>query len=232
MNNKKAMAEYESKYAFDNNFAPILIEWLKLRCLPDPKYPSGVVSSIYYDTKNWLLLGEKINSDYLKTKFRVRWYETGEGGKQGLQSFVEVKNKIGVHRKKIRLQCNFSGKQLAEMKLTDPRLLECQKIARIAGARIPVSLYPAFQISYKRFRFLEPKTRCRVCLDYDIHVPRANWQMLPRLNPLFLNSGVVELKGTIPDLPDTLQQLTALGCRKQAFSKYSCCYYKLTGNLL
>lgn len=225
----KLKAEHETKYVFANNLAPILIKWMKLRCLPDPKFPSGMISSIYYDTKDWLLLNEKINSDYLKTKFRVRWYESLENGQAGEQSFIEIKHKIGAIRKKIRIESNYSGNQLVKMDMADQALLDFPKIACAAGANISLSLYPAFQISYKRFRFLEPKTRCRLCIDYDIRAPRANWRMLPRIKPLFLNSGVIELKGNISELPDTIQQLTALGCRKQSFSKYSSCYYKLTG---
>ena len=231
-NSNKAKPEHETKYVFDNTFAPILINWLQLRCLPDPQFPTGIISSIYYDTKNWLLLMEKLNSDYYKTKFRVRWYESLDNKEQFDRSFVEIKHKIGATRKKIRFESNYSGKQLASMELTDPKLFTFQEKARKQGAKIPLSLYPAFQISYKRHRFLEPKTRCRICIDYDIRVPRVNGQMLHCLKPLsFLSTGVVEVKGNIIELPDTLQQLTALGCSKQAFSKYSSCYSKLTGIL-
>jgi hypothetical protein len=54
--------------------------------------------------------------------------------------------------------------------------------------------------------------------------------MLTCLKPLaVLNTGVVEVKGHVAELPETLHQLTALGCRKQAFSKYGTCYSNLTG---
>lgn len=223
------MAEHETKYVFDNTRAPILINWLKLRCQPDPGFPSGRISSIYYDTRNWEFLGEKINSDYLKTKFRVRWYESLSGHEQGQKSFVEVKRKIGATREKVRFESEFSGKQLAEIDLADPQLMTVQNKAREKGVKISSSLYPAFQISYKRFRFLEPKTRCRICIDFDICAPRVNPMMLSCVKPLYLSNGVVEVKGSITELPDTLHQLTALGCRKQSFSKYSGCFAKLSG---
>ncbi len=224
----KPKVEHELKYVFNNTFAPILVNWLKLRCQPDSKFPFGVISSIYYDTKDWKFLGEKINSDYLKTKFRVRWYESLDGREQGENSFVEIKSKIGATRKKIRFKSEFTGKQLSEIDLADPRLLVLQHRAKEQGIKLPPSLYPAFQISYKRFRFVEPKTRCRICIDYDIFAPRANLQMLPCVKPLFLSSGVVEVKGSLTELPDTLRQLTALGCKKEAFSKYSWCFSKLS----
>ena len=229
VSNEKLRAEHEIKYVFNNTFSPMLINWLKLRCLPDPKFPSGMVSSIYYDTKNWQFLGEKINSDYLKTKFRVRWYESLNGHVQGDKSFVEIKCKIGATREKIRFESEFTGKQLAEIDLADPKLLAVQHKAKEKGIKIPFSLYPVFQISYKRFRFIEPKTRCRVCIDSDISTPRVNLQMLHCLKAHSLSNGVVEVKGGLTELPDTLHQLTALGCKKQSFSKYSWCFEKLSG---
>jgi hypothetical protein len=231
-NNKKKQprAEHETKFVFRNTQAPTLIRWLQLRCLADPKFPTGIISSIYYDTRGWLLLYEKLNSDYYKTKFRVRWYEAFEKEDHPDRSFVEIKYKIGATREKIRFESQYSGKELAAKELTDPDLLELQQQARARGARIPFSLYPAFQIRYKRLRFLEPRTRCRICIDYDIHAPRVNSQMLTCLKPLaVLNTGVVEVKGHVAELPETLHQLTALGCRKQAFSKYGTCYSNLTG---
>lgn len=231
--------EHETKFVFHNIQAPTLIRWLQLRCLPDPNFPTGIISSIYYDTKDWLLLYEKFNSDYYKTKFRVRWYEgighnVPDENKVNQvppdRSFVEVKYKIGATREKMRFASRYTGKQLAAKPLSDPDLLELQQQARKKGARIPFSLYPAFQIQYKRRRFLEPNTRCRVCIDYDIQAPRVNGQMLTSAKPqAVLNTGVVEVKGHVADLPASLHQLTALGCRKQAFSKYGSCYALLTG---
>ena len=222
--------EHETKFVFHNVLASPLIRWLQLRCVADPQFPTGIISSIYYDTKDWLLLNEKLNSDYYKTKFRVRWYEPLGEKEYADLSFVEIKYKIGATREKIRFQSKYSGKDLAARELTDPELLELQQQARKKGARIPFSLYPAFQIRYKRFRFLEPKTRCRICIDYDIQAPRVNGQMLTCSKPLaVLNTGVVEVKGNIAELPDTLHQLTALGCRKQAFSKYGSCCSTLNG---
>ena len=220
-------AEHEIKYVFDNNCASTLIEWLRLRCEPDPLFESGIISSIYYDTGDWRFLNEKINSDYLKTKVRIRWYEKIGGGQQGNQSFLEAKFKIGAKRKKIRLKTDISSKWLSEVNLCDTQLLSIPLTLWSLGVKIPPTLYPAFQISYKRFRFVDPVSRCRLCIDYDISAPRANWQLLPKIHPVKLNRGVFELKGNITELPDVLKQLTALGCRKESFSKYSNCYMKL-----
>ena len=64
----------ETKYVFHRASAPKIICWLKGRVRPDKEYPAGIISSIYYDSRGWDFLNEKINSDYLKSKVRLRWY--------------------------------------------------------------------------------------------------------------------------------------------------------------
>ncbi len=226
-NRYKSPADHEIKFVFENSRVSILIKWLELRCIPDPEFPTGRVSSIYYDTLNWQFLNEKMNSDYLKTKIRIRWYENIEGGKQGERSFLEAKYKIGASRKKQRLKTDLSGKWLSKIQLNDPELTQIPFLLCSLGVKIPSLLFPAFQISYNRFRFVEPVTRSRLCVDYDIGVPRTNWQMMPKINPIKLKNGVFEIKGPITELPDVLGQMTALGCRKESFSKYGSCYMKL-----
>ena len=63
-------------------------------CRRDPEFPAAVVWTIYYDTPALVSLGEKINSDYLKRKIRVRWYSDLEGRVSG-PAFVEAKLRLG-----------------------------------------------------------------------------------------------------------------------------------------
>ncbi len=223
---------HELKFVFNRQYASMLIEWLRLRCQRDALFESGIISSIYFDTMDWQFLDEKINSDFLKTKVRIRWYENINGGQQGRHAFVEAKYKIGAKRRKVRLQTAVSGKWLSEVDLGDTVLMNIPQILWEAGVQVPSSLFPAIQISYKRFRFTDPVTRCRLCVDYDIHAPRANWRLLPKICPIELDQGVFELKGDITELPAALNQLTAFGCRKDSFSKYSSCYLKLSNMML
>jgi hypothetical protein len=64
----------ELKYVFPNLRAGWLREWLGVRCRPDGEFAAGRISSIYFDTWSESLLDEKVNSDYQKTKVRLRWY--------------------------------------------------------------------------------------------------------------------------------------------------------------
>ena len=57
--------------------------------------------TVYYDTPRLALLGEKIGSDFLKTKVRVRWY-AGRDGRPGDALFAEAKFRVGSQRRKVR----------------------------------------------------------------------------------------------------------------------------------
>jgi hypothetical protein len=228
--------EHETKFVCNNSIALSIIRWLQCRCQVDPEFPAGIVSSIYYDTRDWQFLREKVNSDYLKSKIRLRWYADIDDGEPGEVSYIEAKYKIGSRRQKIRIRTEFSGKWLCRVSLDNKKLFGIPHLLRSRGVAIADTLYPAFQISYKRYRFIDLVTGARLCLDYDIRVPSVNRQMLGRSNPFRISSAVFELKGPaiptkkpVAQLPDVLHQLTAMGCQKQSFSKYSNCYQKIMG---
>lgn len=218
---------HETKFVINNSATHIIIRWLQLRCQNDPEYPAGIISSIYYDTKEFRYLFEKINSDFLKTKVRVRWYSDIDSGEPEDRSYLEVKYKVGSKRKKIRTKTNISGRWLSQVNLNNNKLLFPSHLLKSMNVLWPEQLYPVFLICYKRRRFVEPVTGARICFDYDISSPKVNCQMLEKFNPFRLQNAVFELKGRINELPDVLHQLTALGCRKQSFSKYLMCYKKI-----
>jgi hypothetical protein len=224
----KPAAKHETKFVFSNSRAHLIIQWLGYRCLPDPEFPVGIVSSIYYDTRDWHFLREKINSDYLKTKVRVRWYADITSNKPEEYSFIELKQKIGATRRKIRLESDLSGRWLSTVNLDNQRLLDIPLTLRTKVQDIPMHMHPVFQISYKRWRFIESVTGTRLCIDQDICVPKVNHLIIPNTTPLCLRNAVFELKGQIRELPHSLQPLTILGCRKQSFSKYMHCYQQIT----
>jgi len=224
---KHTEGAHETKFVLPNHRAHIFLAWLNHRCLTDPNYPVGIVSSIYYDTKNWRFLNEKINSDYLKTKVRLRWYADIDTGTPEDVSFLEAKFKIGSTRKKVRLKTDLSGKWLSQVALNDKRLPAVPEMLRTEGIILPPLMLPVFKIAYKRRRFIEPVTGARLSLDYDIYAPDVNFQAMPRTDTFKLKNAVFELKGKFTELPNSITQLTALGCRKDSFSKYSACYQKI-----
>lgn len=109
--------EYETKFVLPNANSYSLIQFLKSCCRKDRSYPEGTVSSIYYDTKDWRYISEKINSDYLKTKVRIRWYSDLDSINQFKCSFVEAKYKVGSLREKVRVKTPYTGKWLNTVNL-------------------------------------------------------------------------------------------------------------------
>lgn len=223
---KQKAVVHEMKFVINNGRADQIIRWLSCRCRPDPEFSSGTVSSIYYDTRKWDFMGEKINSDYLKTKVRIRWYSDLSYQNHFDASFAEAKFKIGSRREKVRIKTPYTGEWLSRVKLENPKLLEIPHMLNEAGLLI-YDLFPVFQISYKRLRFIEPLTNARVCFDYDITAPRVNWYMLPKSNPFTLFMAVFEVKSSLSELPEILYPLTDMGFQKSSFSKYSACYQKI-----
>jgi hypothetical protein len=220
---------HELKFTFLNALAPTLVRWLQLRCPPDPDHPDGLVSSIYFDSPDGYCLAGKTNSDYLKTKVRWRWYADPDTGEPGDPAFLEIKSKTGSNRSKLRIPTRRTGAWLSRVPLTDSRLLEAGDLLLRRGVLPPRAWYPAFQITYRRWRFLEPCTGGRLCVDAHITAPRVHPRLAPRAPDLALAHGVLEFKTPQDDLPPFLHPLTALGCRRESFSKYLACFRRLRG---
>ncbi len=174
---------------------------------------------MYYDTPALISLGEKINSDYLKRKIRVRWYSATDGRVSG-PAFVEAKLRLGTRRSKVRIQLPYPADEIAHWDLQDPRLLRFPLLLREQGVLHQASWQPMMLIRYRRDRFIEPLTHSRVSLDADISGPAANPRFIsaPNLSPLA--TAVLEVKGSGDELPVALRPLLALGLHKTSFSKF------------
>lgn len=215
----------ELKFVFSNARAPMALSLLRARCQPDPKHPTGLVSSIYYDDRTLRFLREKVNSDYLKTKVRLRWYDAGPN----TYGFVEAKFRIGDRRDKVRVSTPHSAEWLALRRLHEPVLQRIPELLRTRGVTVSSALCPVFLVRYQRYRFVEPLSGSRVSLDCDISVPTTNRSLLPYAGAARLTTAVVEIKGTQTELPTVLRELLRLGCRRSSFSKYGSAFRSLSG---
>lgn len=221
--------ETETKYVLPAHHAVLVIGIIKRTCDPDPKYPFGIISSIYYDSANWDYLREKRDSDYLKTKVRLRWYEQTEPATESPDiSHAEVKYRIGSKRMKIRVPTEFSGRYLATIALIDSELARIPLALAAKGAPIRQPIFPAFLVRYRRHRFVDRSTGARLCFDDRISAPKSNPRMVARSYPCFLRKAVLEVKGTDGEVPLGLRNLLTLGLRRESFSKYYECYAELT----
>jgi hypothetical protein len=210
--------ERELKFTFPAGRAHLARRRLDSLCRRDPEFPAAIVWTIYYDTPALVSLGEKINSDYLKRKIRVRWYSTLDGRVSG-PAFVEAKLRLGNRRSKARAHLPVAAEEIARWDLQDPRLLAFPLLLRQHGILDQASWQPMMLIRYRRDRFVEPVTRSRVSLDTEIAAVAINARFASRINPSPLAEAVLEVKGAGEELPATLRSLLALGIRKRSFSK-------------
>jgi hypothetical protein len=211
-----APAERELKFVVPASKGPFARAIVAAFCQPDPKYPAATLWTVYYDTPDLQLLSEKINSDYLKRKMRLRWYS----GAASEYAFLEIKSRVGTFRQKHRVQTRLAGSMLAGLRLDDPAFLDVVDLARPLGVPLPPNLQPVVLIRYHRSRFVEPLSGSRISIDVDIEALRGHPGLLGNAFPERFESVVVEVKGAGTDLPRALHPLVRLGARKSSCSKY------------
>jgi hypothetical protein len=210
--------ERELKYVLPVGKARLARSIVAAFCPPDTEHPAATVSTVYYDTPDLELLSEKINSDYLKTKVRLRWYQPTRGA---TTAFLEVKSRVGTLRHKVRVETPVSADVAAALPLDHPALLEVLDLARPLGVSIPPRLYPAVLLRYERHRFVERVSGSRVSVDADIEAVRGNPRLVGNAFNYRIPHAVVEIKGGGDDLPRALMPLVRLGARRASFSKYA-----------
>jgi hypothetical protein len=222
------IGEYELKFHGSSYRAPQLLKYLCDTLQADGEYSSSSISSIYFDSKDFKSLAEKLNSDYLKSKYRVRWYGDVESQKTYKPTYLETKYKIGSQRVKSRIRLPEDVAALFQKcELKDFAMPKITQLLASQGIPLRQQVFPVFVINYKRYRFVDPVSESRISVDMDICVPKINSAVIPRALPMPLDSAVVEVKGKLGRLPENLCSIVDLGFRKRAFSKYSVCYEKI-----
>lgn len=202
---------------------------LKHVCFLDPEYPSGIISSIYYDTPRLASYNEKLNGELFKTKVRLRWYDEAEqAGKDQINVFLELKLKEGSGRRKIRQRLILDREWFNHVSLENDALRE---LVYRHGAdfleMLPADLFPVITVTFDRLRFVCPFSGCRVCLDTSIRTGRVNSALIPSVGTLPFDAVVVEIKGAQTAEVPWLGDLYRVGFRQRSFSKYGICMSKI-----
>jgi hypothetical protein len=228
MTNYNFQHTIEQKYLFKEGQKDVILDWLDCCCIRDPKFYFGTIHSIYYDTPTFDSYYEKRNSDYIKTKVRLRWYKKLQKSDIDLKvkCYLEIKRKCGTIRKKERKELLIPSKFL----LNKPFLNN--KISRISSTVYELNhfpsqvLVPTLLIQYRRYRYIEPKSGSRIALDSNISCDQSNPQYISGLPPVHLDIGILEIKGQHNHL---LGSLNPIGnyLFKDAFSKYARCFEQL-----
>ena len=222
--------EFEQKYTFPHILSNSIEHWLAIICKKDEIYPESRVQSIYLEAADARSYYEKVNSDFFKTKFRVRWYETKEGRPYGddnqVPVFLEKKMKVGTKRLKRRWVTSARFDELKDNSLNSPFHGNWyQQFAK--ETKVSSYLQPFIQISYTRKRFVDSNTGVRLSLDCDIKVERTNSQFLPPPPHRALDVGVFEIKGKDDAPPAALAYLTSNIVNKDRVSKFERCVSSL-----
>jgi hypothetical protein len=211
-------AERELKFTLPAGSVDLVRRWLGAMCRPDPKYPAAMVWTIYYDTVELESLNEKINSDYLKLKIRLRWYsELGRPASGPV--FMEAKLRTGTERAKVRVTVPHTAETIASWSLQDPRFHSLPSLLRSRGIVLRGMWLPLLLVRYRRDRFFDPISRARISLDAHIAAAAVNPTLISRADGSPLGLGVLEVKGAMDRLPAALEPILRLGARKRSFSK-------------
>lgn len=211
--------EFEVKYTFPNHRAEFVRRLVSSRFRIDDRYPVGVITSIYFDTKDMLMYEEKRASTYLKRKIRLRWYLDADTHEPDQQAFWEVKSRIGTQRSKTRVASDLSPAVLNDIDLDDPILLEeAAKQQCLSGGGSQI--FPSVMIRYTRHRYIDSVNASRINVDSDIYARKISRSLANERSISCLPAGVVEYKGEHDAVSPVLADLGGIGARKQAFSKY------------
>lgn len=214
--------EQERKFIGPSNCTALCLDILDHYCLPDPRHPTGMIESIYFDDHRLTAYWEKMDGNSYKRKYRVRWYPgTGLLTDSRRQAFLEVKNRIVNAREKQRRMITVDRKLLEETELHDPRLRAVlYDSAARAGIRIPGDLVPTVSIRYRRRRYVCPQSGSRVCFDWSLHTERINGDVIPDTGPIRSSLVVCEVKSAGHSEWEWAGSLSRAGLKLCSFSKY------------
>jgi hypothetical protein len=213
------LLDHETKYALPAAMAGPARQLLAGTCLREEPHARSRVETIYFDDRELSSAAEKLASDYLKTKVRLRWYD-GAG-----PVLLEVKRRFGTRREKTRIPCPVDGTELSRGGLAAAALCGVREELLRRGFEPPADLAPALRLSYDRDRFVDPATGVRLSLDTAIVArERARW-CGPGIGIAGAESpvAIVECKGGSRELPPAVAALASLGARRGSFSKYLVC---------
>jgi len=213
--------ERELKFVLPASQGLLARSLLQSVCRPDVEYPAATLSTIYFDTPDLRFLGEKIDSDYLKTKVRLRWYAPIGGRDDQARAFLEIKSRVGDRRQKVRVRTPLTAGTLHDLPFDRAEFRDVLEFARPLGIPLPARLLPVVLIRYDRYRFVEPMSSSRISIDMNIEAPRGYHRLVRDAAPVTLPYAVLEVKGDGADLPRVLHTLVRAGARRGSSSKYA-----------
>jgi len=226
---EEARGRLEEKYVFVDGARDVILAWLEHACIPGPSYGVETVHTVYFDTPDLTLYGEKRNGDYLKSKVRLRWYAEEPAGRPApvARWFLEVKLKEGAVCRKRRIDLGPPAGGLRRRPLLDEAISALPARLAELGYTPRGILSPVILIRYRRHRFLDPLSGSRLAVDTGIRAADVNRDLMAAAVPVHLETGVLEIKGMHGGALPCLEPIRS-HLRKSAFSKYAECIARAT----
>lgn len=215
----------EKKYCFDNRLHRSVLTLASRLLKEDSDFPDSTVTSIYFDTDDDMLLGQKVNSEYLKTKIRLRWYDrTPESSDDNATVYLEKKTKRGILRDKSRRLLPASDPHVANWLSGGEKPIPGELLSGWPGADTN-SWKPRLAVRYSRRRFSTRDGKTRVNVDWNITTwPIGRPLSVPKTR-LTLGRGVIEVKDPSFAVDDHVATvIRTAAATREAFSKYLECY--------
>ena len=221
------MSNFEMKYGVPLEKIDLVENYLACHYSQDLIHPENKVCSVYYDTLDLKLIGEKLNSDFSKKKLRVRWYEQKNAKDSSV--FFEIKTKRNKQRQKIRHLIKGFSQTWKTIPLEDFRWNAIVKMIPQEGFAIEDSYFPSVKIVYDRKRYFEKSSQTRFSLDKNIQTESVNSFLISKTLPLLsFPIGVLEIKRADDKIPISLKPLIEIASLKiESISKYLSSYLSL-----
>lgn len=220
----------EGKYTVDLGNHDFVLAALRQLCRSDPEYPGDHINSAYFDTVDLDMLRQKLDSNYLKTKLRLRWYGSPSASETPVTAYLEIKGKEGVRRRKVRKKVSLAA---AAVQPGKESFTDIQQFANSAYELdwIPnAAVFPMIVIRYYRHRFSEPLSGARISLDSEIQYSNVNPHFFPATGSRKLKHCVLEIKSDAGGMPPALASIKSRVNIRDSFSKYEECW-SLYGNV-
>jgi hypothetical protein len=208
----------EAKYR--TRYRDLVGSLLRAHCVEEAPYAENYVFSIYFDTFDLRAYREKRDGALHKTKLRARWY--ADSARLEIPPRVKIEVKQRHH--------GDSVKRTVESRL--PRA-DWADLLSVAFWRVPLAevsgslpeaasglIAPVIVCCYRRARFYDPLSGCRLSLDDRITaLGLAPWLVPCRALPVALPESILEVKGGVRWPHPALRRSTVL--LERSFSKYA-----------
>jgi hypothetical protein len=234
----------EQKFFIPPRRQALALALLQRTCRPDPLHPTDQVNSLYFDTFDLDQHQRSDGGDFAKDKVRIRWYGRehdpharssgdapagGDGGcsrsarSAAVSVWLELKSRRGFASTKQRSNLIVPAEALSFGALARGVVPSRTLTEVIAGfGFFPRGhLRPVVAISYRRYRFVEPRTGFRISIDSRIRSSMVMSGLGIGERGLELPGAVVEVKGPVFDVPLVLRPLAEIGSSWTRYSKYS-----------